>query len=350
MLVLPHSHFLFLDSVSIHERRMLPRLLPMCSCLFTSLGVLAGTSARKCDPSIPREMCFTVTEKGTNSIASRLIMSKQSESFAPKITSSLWFLPAVFSQIFTFLSDQKYFFCALKCRRYKRLIFFFLFPASLFNLLKFPTRPSVEIRRPESQGDTLSGEFLLDLGDMSISERVCRKHLGRGGPVIGRTSDPSHSKSSFFYWQLTELGTGQGFLLVPVGRLKTHHTPMANGDAAQCLIDLLTKPVGVEKKPWVPFFAFPFMRKCCQTSCLSRRPASFLSKDAFRSWNTLFGWKQVRCKVFYMDRQECIFEISAVQLLCKVAHIGSDKCLIREPSNGAGARAAWVTAAETDLL
>lgn len=119
-------HFLFLDSVSIHERRMLPALLPMRSRLFTSLGVRAGTSARKCDPSIPREMCFAVTEKGTNSIASRLIMSKQSESFAPKITSSLWFLPAIFSKsLSTFLSDQKYFYCALKCRRYKCLIFFF---------------------------------------------------------------------------------------------------------------------------------------------------------------------------------------------------------------------------------
>lgn len=206
-------HFLFLDSVSIHERRMLPRLLPMRSHLFTSLGVRAGTSARKCDPSIPWEMCFAVTEKGTNSIASRLIMSKQSESFAPKITSSLWFLPAIFSKSLpTFLSDQKIFIFLLWSVEDTSIWSFFMFPALLFNLLKFSTRPSVEIAKPnnntstpKSRADTLSGEFLSDLSDISIWERVRRKHLGRGGPVIVWTSGPSHSKQTNpAFWQSWE--------------------------------------------------------------------------------------------------------------------------------------------------
>lgn len=274
-------------------------------------------------------MCFAVTEKATNSIASWLIMSKQSESFAPTITSSLWFLPALFSESLpTFFIWSKIFFRALKCRRYKCLIFF-LFPALLFNLLKFPTTSLVEIAKPnsntstpKSQADTLNGEFLLDLSDISIWGRALRKHLRRGGPVIGRTLCPSHSNQTHlaFLLPVDRVGNSTRLLIGARATLNTRHTSMTSGNAVQRLINLLTKPVRVEKC-LLCHFCFSYNEEMLSNSAeftlcsplftsLRKLPAfvttkppagapvSFLSKEAFRPCNALFGCKQVRCKVF----------------------------------------------------
>lgn len=83
ILVQPHSHFsprlfrsLFLDSAAIRECRM-PAAAAAPFFFFADVlvfvyrgpGVHPSASARKRDPSIPREMCFLVAEAGTRLVA-----------------------------------------------------------------------------------------------------------------------------------------------------------------------------------------------------------------------------------------------------------------------------------------
>lgn len=80
ILVQPHSHFsprlfrsLFLDSVAIRECRMPaaadPFFADVLVFVYRGPGVHPSASARKRDPSIPREMCFLVAEAGTRLVA-----------------------------------------------------------------------------------------------------------------------------------------------------------------------------------------------------------------------------------------------------------------------------------------
>lgn len=82
MLVQPHSHFsprlfrsLFLDSAAIRECRMPAAaaapffFADVLVFVYRGPGVHPSASARKRDPSIPREMCFLVAEAGTRLVA-----------------------------------------------------------------------------------------------------------------------------------------------------------------------------------------------------------------------------------------------------------------------------------------